>query len=79
MGDFASFFGSGFSFRDMSIFLHICGCLVLHCFLEVSLIYSLIIETKEIERFIMKVGTINACLFSCQFYYTDETSKHCAL
>ena len=27
----------------------------------------------------MKVGSINVCLLSCQFYYTYETCKHCAL
>ena len=34
LGNFANFFGMGFSFRDIYIFLHLCGCLVLHCFLE---------------------------------------------
>ena len=27
----------------------------------------------------MKVGSISVCFFSCQFYYTYETCKHCAL
>ena len=26
----------------------------------------------------MKVGSINVCFLSCQFYYTYETYKHCA-
>ena len=43
-------------------FLHLCGCLVLHCFLEASSIYSSVIETKEAQRLIMKVGSIKACL-----------------
>ena len=58
---------------------HLCGYLVLHCFLEASSIYSSIIETKEVLRLIMKEGSINVCLLSCQFYYTYETCKHCAL
>ena len=44
-------------------FEHLCDCLVLHCFLEASSIYSSIIETKEAQRLIVKVGSINVCLF----------------
>ena len=50
---------------------------VLHCFLEASSIYSSIKETKEVQRLIMKVGSINMCLLSCQFYYTYKTCNHC--
>ena len=53
-------------------FLHLCGCLVLHCFFEASSIYSSIIETKDVQRLIMKVGSINVCLLSCQFYYRKK-------
>ena len=60
-------------------FLHLSGFLVLHCFFEALLIYSSIIETKEVQRFIMKVGSTEVCLLSCQFYYTYETCKHYAL
>ena len=59
-------------------FLHLCRCLVLHCFLETSSIYSSFIEKKEVRRLI-KVGSINVRLLSCQVYYTYETCKHCAL
>ena len=38
--------------------LHLWGCLMLHCFLETSLSYSSIIERKEVQRLIMKVGSI---------------------
>ena len=31
-------------------FLHLCGCLVLHCFLEASSIYSSITQTKDLSR-----------------------------
>ena len=49
-------------------FLHSCGCLVLHCFLEASSIHSsMSLETNEVQRLIMKVGSINVCLLSCQF------------
>ena len=60
-------------------FLDLFGCLVLRCFLEGRLIYSSIIETKEVQRLIMKVGSISVCLLSCQFYYTFENGKHSAL
>ena len=61
-------------------FLHLCSCLVLHCFLEASSIYSSVIETKEAQRrLIMKVGSIKACLLSSQLYFTYETCKHSAL
>ena len=58
-------------------FLRFCGGLVLQCFLEASLFYIPIITTKEVQRLIMKESSINVCLFSCQFYYTHETCKHC--
>ena len=49
-------------------FLHSCGCLVLHCFLEaISIHSSMNLETKEVQRLIMKVDSINVCLLSCQF------------
>ena len=57
----------GFVFVICKDFLHLCGCLVLHCFFEDSSFYSSIIETKEVQRLIMKVGSINVCLLSCQF------------
>ena len=60
-------------------FLHLCRCLVLHCFLETSSIYSSFIDAKEVRRLIIKVGSIKVCLLSCQVYYTYETCKHCAL
>ena len=60
-------------------FLHLCGCLVFHCFLEASSIYSSFIETKEVQKLIMKVGSIIVCLLFCWFYYTYETCKQCAL
>ena len=46
---------------------------------KVSSIYSSVTETKEVQRLIMKVGSNNMCLLSCQFYYTYETCKNCAL
>ena len=60
-------------------FLHLCGCLVLNCFLEACSIYKSIIETKEVQRLTMKVGSSKVCLLSCQLYYTYETCKHYAL
>ena len=48
-------------------FLHLCDCLVLHYFLEASPIYSSIIERKREQRLFIKVGSLNACLVSCQF------------
>ena len=45
-------------------FLHLCDCLVLQYFLEAGSIYSSIIER---QRLIIKVGSINVCLLSCQF------------
>ena len=39
-------------------FLYLCGSLVLQCFLEACSIYSSIIETKEDQRLIVKVGSI---------------------
>ena len=60
-------------------FLHLCGCLALHCFLEASSVYSSIIETKMVQRLIIKVGLMNMSLLFCQFYYIYETCKHCAL
>ena len=56
-------------------FLHLFGCLVLHCFLEARLIYSSVTETKEVQRTFMKVGTANVCSLSCQFYYTHESLR----
>ena len=47
-------------------FLNLFGCLVLHCFLEARLIYNSSIETKDVQKVIMKVGSINVCLHSCQ-------------
>ena len=41
--------------------LHLCGCLVLHCFLKANSI----IGTKEVQRVIMKVDSIYVCLLSC--------------
>ena len=52
--------------RDFS---HLCDGLVPHCFLEANSI----IETKEVQRLIMKVDSINVSLLSCQFYYTCQT------
>ena len=61
-------------------FLHLFGFLVLYCFLKALLIYCSIIETKEVQRLITKVGSIDVCLLFCQFYYTYETCKTlCAL
>ena len=48
-------------------FLHLCGCLVLNCLLEASSVNSSIIETKEVQRLIMKVGSIDVCLFLASF------------
>ena len=59
--------------------LHLCGCLVLHCFPEASSIYRSIIETKEAQRLTMKVGSSKVRLLSCQLYFTYETCKHYAL
>ena len=62
--------------------LDLCGCLVLHCFLEANSIYSSIIEAKEMEQVIMKVKSIDVFAFLCLFaflYYTFETCKPCAL
>ena len=50
-----------------------------HYFLEAYLIYSSILETKEVQRPTIRIGSINVCLLSCQFYYTYETCKNCAL
>ena len=69
------FWGSWFSFCVKYGFLHLCRCLVLHCFLEDNSIYSSFIETKEVHNLIMKVGSIKVCLLPCQFYYTYETCK----
>ena len=60
-------------------FLHLFGCLVLHCFLEARSSYSSVTETKEVQRLIMEVGSIRVRLLFCQFYYTYQTCKHCAL
>ena len=57
-------------------FLHLCGCLVLHCLLEGSSVYSSIIETKKEQRLIMKVGSISVYLLFCQFC---KTCKNCGL
>ena len=35
--------------------------------------YSSIKETKEVQRLVMKVDSINVCLLSFQFFYTYET------
>ena len=59
----------GFWGRD---FLHLCGWLELHWFLKANSVYNSIIETKEVQGLIMKVGSVNVCLFSCQFYHTYE-------
>ena len=40
--------------------------------------YSSIMETKEVQRLVMKVDSVNVCLLSFQFFYTYETCKHCA-
>ena len=74
-------FGKGVFFSVMCRdFLHSCVCLVLHCFLKASSIYSSEeVQTKEVQRLIMKVGSVNLCLLFCQFYYTYETCKHFAL
>ena len=40
-------------------FLHLFGFSVLHWFFEALLIYSSIIEIKEVQRLIMNVGSIN--------------------
>ena len=71
----------GFSFCDKQrfMYLHLCGCLVFHCFLEASSVYSSFIETKEVQKLIVKVCSINVCLLFCRFYYTYETCKQCAL
>ena len=59
------FFGEGgFLSVICKDFFHLCGCLVLHYFFEASSIYCSIIER---QRLIMKVGSINVCLLSCQF------------
>ena len=60
-------------------FLHWFGSLALDCFLKACLIYNSVLETKEVQRFIKKVGSIIMYLYSCQFYYTYETCKHCVL
>ena len=62
---------------DLKNFFHLCGCLMLHCFLKTSSIYSSFTETKGVQRRIMKIGSINVSLLSRQFYYTYETCKHC--
>ena len=48
-------------------FLYLCECLVLHYFPEASSIYSSVIERRREQRLIIKVGSINVCLLSCQF------------
>ena len=40
------------------------------------LIYSSIIETKKVQRLVMKGGSNNLCLLSCQFNCSSETCKH---
>ena len=50
--------GRGFLSVICRDILHLWGCLMLHCFLETSLSYSSIIERKEVQRLIMKVGSI---------------------
>ena len=48
-------------------------------FLEACLIYNSILETKEVQTPTIRIGSINVCLLSFQFYYTYETCKKCAL
>ena len=52
-------------------FLLLFGCLLLQCFLEARLIYSSITETKEIQRLIMTVDSINLCLLSCHLFFFE--------
>ena len=61
------FWGRSFSFYHTVCwdFLHLCGCLVLHCLLEASSVYSLIIETKQVQRLTMKVDSIDLFPDSC--------------
>ena len=59
-------------------FLHLFGCLMLHCFRDVFLIYCSVIETKEVQRLIVKVAQIT-CLFSCKFYFLWNLWTLCAL
>ena len=42
---------------------------MLHCFLETSLSYSSIIERKEVQRLIMKVGSIT--MFALLWFLSD--------
>ena len=69
----------GFIFVICKDFLDLCSCLVLHSFLEASSINSSLIERKEVQRPIIKVGSINVCLLFCKFYYSYETCKHSVL
>ena len=66
------FWGRGLLSLICKDFLHLCGWLELHWFLKANSVYNSITETKEVQRLIMKVRSINVCLFSCQFYYTYE-------
>ena len=56
-------------------FLHLCGCLALHCFLEASSIYSSVTEMKEVQRLIMKVVSNNMCCFPVSFIILMELVK----
>ena len=42
---------------------------------RLGLIYSSVIETKEVQMLIIKVGSVSVCLLFCQLYYTGETYK----
>ena len=52
--------------------LNLSGCLLLHRFLEAGSIYSSIIEAIEVQRLIMKVGSVNVCLLSSQFLHLPD-------
>ena len=58
-----SFLGKGFFSVTCKHFLHLYGCLVLHSFLEASSTCSSVTETKEVQSLIMKVGSINVCIY----------------
>ena len=58
--------------------LHLFGCLMLHCFLDVFLIYCSVIETKEVQRLIVQVAQITCVCFPVSFI-SHETCEDCAL
>ena len=61
------FFGEGgFLSVICKDFLHLCDCFVLHYFLAASSIDSSIIERRREQSLILKVGSMNVCLLSCQ-------------